>query len=75
MVSLWYASRQKKSRGQEELCLMGYTDQLRITSGQHLTLAVCCCVSYVVPFRIIKDTHLCDLAALKKCKKKKILRV
>lgn len=66
----------KKSRGHEELwrfdagvclylCLMGYTDQSGIRLWQHLTLAVHCCMSCVVPIRInnnINNTHLCDLA-------------
>lgn len=45
---------------------MGYTDQSGIELWQHLTLALCCCVSYVVPIRInnINNTHLCDLAVL-----------
>lgn len=43
---------------------MGYTDQSGIR--QHLTLALCCCVSYVVPIRVnnIDNNHLCDLAVL-----------
>lgn len=43
---------------------MGYTDQSGIR--QHLTLALCRCVSYVVPIRVNNNdnNHLCDLAVL-----------
>lgn len=48
------------------LCLMGYTDQSGIRLWQHLTLAVRCRMSCVVPIRIhyINYTHLCDSAVL-----------
>lgn len=50
---------------------MGYTDQSGIR--QRLTLALCCCASYVVPIRVnsIDNNHLCDLAVLLNEGKKK----
>ena len=55
------------------LCLMGYTDQSGIRLWQHLTLAVRCCMSCVVPIRInyINNTHFCDSAVLSFQEKKK----
>ena len=55
------------------LCLMGYTDQSGIRLWQHLTLAVRCRMSCVVPIRIhyINYTHLCDSAVLSFQEKKK----
>lgn len=46
-----------------DLCLMGYTDQSGIRLWQHLSRRVHCCMSCVVPIRIIDidNTHLCDL--------------
>lgn len=45
---------------------MGYTDQSGTGLWQHLTLALCCRVSCVVPIRNnnINNTHLCDSAVL-----------
>lgn len=55
---------------------MGHTDQSGTGLWQHLTLALCCRVSCVVPIRNnnINNAHLCDSAVLLLREEKKFVQ-